>query len=84
MCFLGECVAFRRGLCLGCKRVNGVSPTARRLVGAGVTGDCNLFALRLGGIKAGVSLKVDTFEGGDGRLSRMGCRAEVMSRRFML
>jgi hypothetical protein len=47
-------------------------------------GDCNRFALRLGGIKAGVFPKVEIFNGGDGRLSRTDCRAEVTSRRLRL
>ncbi len=54
------------------------------LLGAGVTGDCNRFARKLGGISAGVFFNSDIFDSGEGRLSRTGCNAAVKSRRFIL
>ena len=88
MCFFGDAIPPRRELPFKGDGdfPNGVSsPTTRRfLVGAGVTGDCNLFTATLGGINAGVSFKISFFGTGDGKLSKMGWRAVVKSRRLIL
>lgn len=75
-CFLGDRASFRTelGFTEDGDFPRGVScpTTLRRFVGAGVTGDCNLLATGFGGINAGASLRIATFNAGEGRLSRMG------------
>ena len=53
-------------------------------MGVGVIGDCNRFATRLGGARAGGWLRTVTLGAGDGILSRIGWRATVISRRLRL
>lgn len=73
ICFFGDIIAFPidPGLVGDRDRTNGVSSpsTRRRLVGAGVTGDCNLLATKLGGISAGVLLRTSRLGDGDGSVS---------------
>jgi hypothetical protein len=89
ICFLGETIAFPTDTTLpgDGDLTNNVStpPSTRcRLVGAGVTGDCNLLATKLGGRSAGVFLRISRLGDGEGRVSRTGWRAVEKSRRGMV
>lgn len=74
MCFLGD----RASLCAMTGFIGegdfidipSVSPSRFLFVGAGVTGDCNLLARKLGGMSAGVCFSTAILGGGEGRLSK--------------
>lgn len=88
MCFLGDRASLCAKTCFigdgdfipSCSSVS----SHFLFVGAGVTGDCNLLARRLGGTRAGVYFSVAFFGAGEGRLSRIGCKAAVKSLRLIL